>query len=624
MHMNPYSAGASRNWSQWGVIALSVCALLVLTHCDSGFVPDLGPPPNSSDARTEKIKAWYDTALEEEQNAHLDPQRVGKLAGDSTLLSDSTIAAVLAAMVNKHPPDWDQMETWDNGSGGYIGATLLAGGLGTTSDPDLLVVRTLVADVDENGMVLSGYLLEFVSPDVQESQFKEYVEQWLISDFGNKPMLVAEYTVGYASTSAVLYAPDKDPIPVAMELAEKLGLGKMGQARRWYCWMSDFTRGGDVCYPTIFGEKCDYTPGNIEFTCVCVSGCDGTGDSGDGDGGDDGDGCPTGGCDTGGDSGDDDDDDDSDDDDSDDEDKEITFSFSCDQSVTRGNTAGCEVKVGYAEGVEEKQHTFNWSSSTGATFSMSDANGGEWRGKATEGVTITVAVAAVDFSAAATISVDPRDDYHAPSMSAEPTYSSKPRDSLGVLGWYTPFPDGILYKPEYGPQPEEGTGPWTGSFMAGAIAGFFASELLVSDDYDEPGPTYADADSTCSSAPGNLSDTEESYYSVNSHCGTLTGFRAMYSAIVAHEKEHEAGFNSCLTNTDAFTDLEAVFGSESDVTNGIKTHWRTFVAKFFYSGQYASEYKVTDKYWWRSGDTWVLDKDSVLAHGAGENGCNND
>ena len=75
-------------------------------------------------------------------------------------------------MVDKHSPDWDRMETWDNGSGGYIGAALLAGGLGTTSDRALSVVRTLVADVDEDGSVLSGYLVEFVSPDVRESQFK--------------------------------------------------------------------------------------------------------------------------------------------------------------------------------------------------------------------------------------------------------------------------------------------------------------------------------------------------------------------------------------------------------------------------------------------------------------------
>lgn len=470
-------------------------------------------------------------------------------------------------MVDKHSPNWDQMETWDNGSGGYIGATLLAGGPGGASDPDLSVVRTLVADVDEDGKVLSGYLVEFVSEDAQESQFKEYVGQWLAGDFGNKSMLVAEYTIGYASTSAMFYAPDKPPKPVTMRLEEKLGAGKTA-AEIWYCYVTVWYEGGVCVHTDNDGGVCTRER-HTETTCVCIAGC-----YDDSDGGDDGDGCPSGGCDTGGgDSG--DDDDDSDDDEDEDEEQDVTFSLSCDSSVTRGLTADCKVSLTYAEDVEEKQHTFNWSSSTGATFSMSDANGSNWKGVATETATITVAVAAEpeDFSAAATISVDPRDKYHAPSMRAEPTHSSKPRDLLGVLGWYTPFPDGNLYKPEYGPQPEEGTGPWTGSFVTGAIAGFFESELLVSDDYDERGPTYPDADSTCSSAPGNLSDTAESYYSVNTHCGTMTGFRAMNAAIVAHEREHEVGFNSCLTNTDAFIDLEAVVGSESDVANGIRTHW---------------------------------------------------
>ena len=275
---------------------LSVCALLVLTHCDSGFVPDVGPPPNSSDARAEKIKAWYDTALEEEQNAHLDPQRIGKLAGDSTLLSDSTIAAVLAAMVDQHPPDWDQMETWDNGSGGYIGATLLAGGLGSTSDPDLSVVRTLVADVDENGRVLSGYLVEYVSEDVQESQFKEYVGQWLAGDFGNKAMLVAEYTIGYASTSAMFYAPDKDPRPITIRLVEKYGTGKI-DGNKYSGKVSAL-----VLVYWEAGPPIKVGPG-YPITTTCVWRDDG--------GDDDDDGCPPEGCDSGGgDGGDDDDDDD--------------------------------------------------------------------------------------------------------------------------------------------------------------------------------------------------------------------------------------------------------------------------------------------------------------------------
>ena len=114
MHMGTHNAGTSRNWNQWGVITLAVCVLLVLAHCDNGFVPDTGPPPNSSDARIQAVQEWYDAALSGEQNAPLTLSEgmVGKIS------EDSTIAAVLAAMVRQHPPDWDQMETWDNGSGG--------------------------------------------------------------------------------------------------------------------------------------------------------------------------------------------------------------------------------------------------------------------------------------------------------------------------------------------------------------------------------------------------------------------------------------------------------------------------------------------------------------------------
>lgn len=110
MHMSPRNVGASRNWNQWGVITLAIGALLVLTHCDGGFVPDAGPPPNSSDVRAQAIQEWYHAALTEEQDAPLTLSggMVGKIS------EDSTIAAVLAAMVRQYPPDWDQMETWDN------------------------------------------------------------------------------------------------------------------------------------------------------------------------------------------------------------------------------------------------------------------------------------------------------------------------------------------------------------------------------------------------------------------------------------------------------------------------------------------------------------------------------
>lgn len=264
MHMGPHTPGISRNWNPWAVITLAVCALLVLPHCDGGFVPDTGPPPNSTAARIQAIQAWYDTALSEEQNAPLVlPEGVGKVAGDST------IAAALAAMVRQFPPDWDQIKTWDNGTGGYIAATVLGSDATSPSDPRVSVVRTLVVDADVDGRILSGHLVEFVAPDLDVSQFRDYVVQWQAGDFGNKRMLVAEYTIGYASTQAFAYEPGKDPIPIAMRLKEQSGPGKTEAT--WYCWVTDQYY-IEVCEPYMGDrppedEVC-VSRTTIEMTCV--------------------------------------------------------------------------------------------------------------------------------------------------------------------------------------------------------------------------------------------------------------------------------------------------------------------------------------------------------------------
>ncbi len=46
------------------------------------------------------------------------------------------------------------------------------------------MIRTLVADVDSDGQILSGRLVEFVSLGLDASLFRNYVEQWLVADFG--------------------------------------------------------------------------------------------------------------------------------------------------------------------------------------------------------------------------------------------------------------------------------------------------------------------------------------------------------------------------------------------------------------------------------------------------------
>ena len=613
MLTNPHKTGRSRNRNQWGVITLAICALLVLIQCDSGFVPDTGPAPNSTDARVQAIQKWYDTALAEERSAPLpDSLLAGKFDDDSTL------AAVLDAMVSQHPPDWDNMETWDNGHGGYWAATLLAGNPTSPTDPELTVVRTLVADVDENGQILGGLLIEFAARDLDESNFRDYVVQWIVVDYGNTPILVAEYTIGYASTNAMFYQPGEAPIPVTMRLTEKVGAGKTA-AEIWYCYVSYYDRVRVCVEVDIQGgptyEVCEWQE-FTETTCVCVSGC--YDDDGDGDTGGD---CPNGCGDTGG--GDDDDDDDSDDDDDEDDNEDITFSLSCDESVTRGDTASCTVRVEYAEGVDEKQHKFEWSSGD-ATFSMSDANGSSWQGTATEDVTIEVAVAAENYAAEAKISVDARPIISVSDLSASAQYTDKPT-GLGLYGFY------------YASSPSApvsgfiaGSGPWDGSYIAGNFsANFgFTSELHVSNDYDpetDKQPTYApphNVDKKDCRKPQELEDSAQSYYSINAHCRTSGAYNTMGAKILEHEEQHESSYNKCLAETSIFEDLEGIVDSTSSgVTDQIKEMWSGvdgqggFLSEFHASGEYAKGYAGARGFFQRSGSSWIRATGVVDGHG---------
>ena len=433
------------------------------------------------------------------------------------------------------------------------------------------MVRTLVADVDEDGRVLSGYLVEFVSEDAQESQFKEYVGQWLAGDFGNKSMLVAEYTIGYASTSAMFYAPDKPPKPVTMRLEERLGAGKTA-AEIWYCYVTVWYEDEVCAHVENNGGVCTRER-HTETTCVCIAGC-----YDDSDGGDDGDGCPSGGCDTGGGDSGDDDDEDSDDDDDEDETEDITFDFSCKKSVARGETAGCTVKVTYAEGVEEKQHTFNWSSATATidtTLSTQDASGSEWRGVATEDATITLIIGEEKYSA--DISVNLRTVFSGFSIPAL-NVTELQYEALPVLGRYSI--DRELTAP-FG-SPIAGTGPWSGTYITGDLdtGVSFSGVLRVSDDFHpetDKQPTYAaphKIDSTDCANPEQLDTDPQSYYSVNLNCDTVAGFEEMESLIIRHEYDHQTSANECLAETTIFETMEGlVTSSSAEVEGQIKGLW---------------------------------------------------
>ncbi len=574
-HMRLKNADRSTGRSRWGLLLLAVCGLLVLTQCDSGIDPYVEPPPSETDVspRIEAVQKWYKTALAEEQSApaKLPEGAAGKISEDSTL------AAILEAMVSAYPPDWDQMETWDNGIGGYYAATTLGPATGSPSHPEVSVVRTLVADVDENGQILSGRLVEFVAPDLDASLFRDYVVQWLSGAFDSMRILVPEYTIGYASTQAFLYEPGKAPEPVEMQLVSKDGMGKT-HASEWFCWESDYTRGGDVCFPS-YGNVCNHTPAEIEITCVCVSGC-GDDDDGGGGGDDGGDDDGGGGDDTGGGDG--------EDDEEEEEEDEITFSFGCLESVVRGGSASCVVNVKYPEDTPEQVYQFSWSSSEGRVLLTSDANSSEWSGVATKEVTVTVAVKSEEWSDSKTIKVKPRTGYSAPKLRADVEYSG---DLSGNR-----HGDYALTDPGKGPTLLEGTGPWAGTVMAGPIAAL-SSRLRILDDYDPAGgPKYDGVhNNTCDLASEKLEDSD-SWLNVNDGCGTSAGYGAMRDAIIAHERAREAGFNTCLSNAANFTELEAILDAEK-----INNWWNEFAAgRLFHAGEKAPGYDGGTADWWHN------------------------
>lgn len=446
---------------------------------------------------------------------------------------DSTIAAVLAAIVGKHSPDWDQMETWDNGSGGYIGATLLAGDLGTASDPDLSVVRTLVADVDENGRVLSGYLVEFVSATAQESQFKEYVGQWLAGDFGNKPMLVAEYTVGYASTQAFFYAPGKDPRPITMRLMEKSSPGKTEAT--WYCWVSDAWE-IEVCDP-IHGPNQERQEPNcrgsghvhVEITCVLR----------DDDGGYSGGGCPECG-DTGGSGGGDDDDDEAN-----------QFALDCPASVTRGVVALCSVTVtNNNEPVAPSGFKYIWSSGLGASESGYGKN--TWGGTATTTTSVSVQVKTENWNQTEQIKVEPRSSFEIGPITSPITYDR----ALGKLGNFNmsgqpPITLGII----------AGSGPRKGNYMTGD-APQLSGSITIHGDFDGTAGPYPGARGTCQPASNTL-PLKDTLIGVNTRCGTLTELNTYGGQVLAHEQAHQKNVNDRLagpTGREEIEDMEELTG----------------------------------------------------------------
>ena len=286
-------------------ISLLVSALFLLNGCDSAIEsePDAGPDLIS------QVRSWYETTL--------------PLHQDSLEVSYKTEGRfkVLAAMVKKYPPDWDNAVAFRSTSGSHHVAALLGAGESTAcfSNPELTVIRTFIGDVNARGRVTQGRLVEFVSSvSLSTGSLAEYAKQWLSGDFGDTPMLAAEYSIGYAERGAMMHTPgDTDPVPQPVSLKRRVSVLGKTQETIWWCFETVYA---DICvdgpYPTGSPSPGEGCTEQVETTCVCISGCTGGGDGGGGGGPSGGDGGYTGGGGGGGGGdGNDDDGDDSDDDD---------------------------------------------------------------------------------------------------------------------------------------------------------------------------------------------------------------------------------------------------------------------------------------------------------------------
>lgn len=598
--------------------------------CDSSFVPDVGETPSESlSERVRTVQKWYKEALSEEQGK---PPVL--LPGANKVGEDSTLAEVLAAMVRQHPPDWDGMETWDNGIGGYWGATLLGGNPTNASDRGISVVRTLIADVDENGQVLSGQLVEFVAPDLDELQFRDYVVQWISGDLGDPRILVSEYTIGYAHTQAFVYEKDKDPRPVTVQLVERLVVGKIAAGKkrcyitgRWeieICepYTGDRPPESEVCVSTEY----------IELTCVEEEDDDGDdtggGSNGDDDGDDDDDN-------SGGFSGRDDDDCSNCDVDlpggGGDETKKKKLELICPRSVNRGDTAKCTAEVKSDDPNDTgARYTFDWSSSIGASLSTVSVPRSEWEGTATKRAKITVKVESENLSESETVRVRSRTDFALGKLSAPLEYSNVLRiNNVGGI-YYVNGAYSVLGQAKIivGPTSESGTGPWNGTFMVGRFPEL-SPEMYISNDYADPGPTYpprhnidAIDEGVCPDAPA-LDSLAQSYDSVNNACGTTIGFIGMKNALKEHEEDHEDNYNTCLSQTSIFDELEDFVDSDRNTVNmEIKKEWDKFAPAFKAAGSKAKGYAGTSRWFYRSGGAWIYHTSVVEGHGLGRPNCN--
>ena len=293
--------------------------------------------------------------------------------------------------------------------------------------------------------------------------------------------------------------------------------------------------------------------------------------------------------------------------------KEVTFALFCDSNVERGSYGKCLLSATDEDGeVDISDLSISWSSDLGA----SDSGIGMdlWGGTATEDTEITVEIG--DESESADITVRARFNYSFSSVYASWSFSRTRTGSAFAVYDLPPSPNNV-------PRASEGSGPWDDRYYMRNVPAPDV-HIYVHDDYSASGQPYSGSAGLCgSNLPANAN-----YFSVNGACNTIPNWNGFKNAVLAHEREHENGINTCLTGSSAASsaaaNIEKVVGSSSaSVEGAAQREWDNFyLFSLNRSGYRAAGWaRNSGPYFWhRYGGAWSRGYPSVRNE-TGQHGC---
>ena len=292
-----------------------------------------------------------------------------------------------------------------------------------------------------------------------------------------------------------------------------------------------------------------------------------------------------------------------------------------DEPPERGEERNCVASLeGRAQ--DTSAVLFEWKSDHAAWSDSSDT-GSSWGGVATDSTEITVTVVISDGEDTDTLSESETVPVTARTWEFQQVFAPWVFDStISSQGLYD-----LPMTPSTVPSALEGGGPWAGRFYMSARPS--ADPVIkIHSDYSDSGPAYAGARATCAAAASTVA-ASASYYEVNDStaCNRLAAMDAWRATILAHEREHEAGVNACLSSGAARTALDAIEGlvydSETRVTGEAQNKWSDFYTKSLNKSGYRASgvARNSGSHFWHYYGGWRLGTPGIKDESRKQHSC---